>query len=167
MRFGERLMLFFFRPIYRTFVERLLWWFLAKVKIFFLADMAAQVDSIDRRLREDHQQRWAAIEERLRGAEASNTAQWDAMEQLLLALFRAAGIIELWNSDWKFSAPQHTPISRPAELNGVAWTPVIYADLRCLQDPNYRVRGIGHHVAALLRTREQSAVLELEDSRPY
>ena len=36
--------------------------------------------------------------------------------------------------------------------------PVIYADLRCLQDPKYRVRGIGHHVAALLRTRKQSAL---------
>lgn len=34
--------------------------------------------------------------------------------------------------------------------------PVIYADLRCLQDINYRVRGIGHHLAALLRTRRQS-----------
>lgn len=32
----------------------------------------------------------------------------------------------------------------------------IYVDLRCLQDENYRVRGIGQHVAALLRTREQS-----------
>ncbi len=34
--------------------------------------------------------------------------------------------------------------------------PTIYVDLRCLQDPAYRVRGIGHHVAALLRTRRQS-----------
>lgn len=34
--------------------------------------------------------------------------------------------------------------------------PIIYADLRCLQDPKYRVRGIGHHLTALLRTREQS-----------
>jgi glycosyltransferase involved in cell wall biosynthesis len=32
----------------------------------------------------------------------------------------------------------------------------LYVDLRCLQDPNYRVRGIGHHVAALLRARPQS-----------
>jgi glycosyltransferase involved in cell wall biosynthesis len=35
--------------------------------------------------------------------------------------------------------------------------PAIYVDLRCLQDENYRVRGIGLHVAALLRAREQSA----------
>ena len=31
--------------------------------------------------------------------------------------------------------------------------PVIYTDLRCLQDRRYRVRGIGQHVSALLRTR--------------
>jgi glycosyltransferase involved in cell wall biosynthesis len=35
--------------------------------------------------------------------------------------------------------------------------PVVYADLRCLQDEDYRVRGIGQHFTALLRTREQSA----------
>jgi glycosyltransferase involved in cell wall biosynthesis len=35
--------------------------------------------------------------------------------------------------------------------------PIIYADLRCLQDCGYRVRGIGHHVSALVRTRRQSA----------
>ena len=33
----------------------------------------------------------------------------------------------------------------------------IYADLRPLQDENYRVRGIGQHVAGLLRARRQSA----------
>ncbi|HEX7360785.1 MAG TPA: glycosyltransferase [Bryobacteraceae bacterium] len=35
--------------------------------------------------------------------------------------------------------------------------PVVYADFRCLQDPRYRVRGIGRHVAALFRTRRKSA----------
>ncbi len=34
--------------------------------------------------------------------------------------------------------------------------PVIYVDLRWLQDPGYRARGIGHHVSALLRTRNHS-----------
>jgi glycosyltransferase involved in cell wall biosynthesis len=33
----------------------------------------------------------------------------------------------------------------------------IYADLRCLQDSAYQFRGIGSHLAALLRTRRQSA----------
>lgn len=36
--------------------------------------------------------------------------------------------------------------------------PIIYADLRCLQDYNYRIRGIGHHVSALIRTRKQSVL---------
>jgi hypothetical protein len=33
-------------------------------------------------------QRLVAIEERLRAMEANNAAQWDALEQLLLAMFR-------------------------------------------------------------------------------
>ena len=36
--------------------------------------------------------------------------------------------------------------------------PVIYADLRCLQDYNYRIRGIGHHVSALIRTRKHNGL---------
>jgi glycosyltransferase involved in cell wall biosynthesis len=32
----------------------------------------------------------------------------------------------------------------------------IYADLRCLQDPAYRWRGIGYHTSALLRSRDRS-----------
>jgi glycosyltransferase involved in cell wall biosynthesis len=36
--------------------------------------------------------------------------------------------------------------------------PTIYIDLRCLQDYNYRVRGIGQHLTALLRTRSRSAL---------
>lgn len=34
---------------------------------------------------------------------------------------------------------------------------IAYVDLRCLQDYKYRIRGIGHHVAALLRTRLHSS----------
>lgn len=34
--------------------------------------------------------------------------------------------------------------------------PEVYIDLRPLQDENYRVRGIGQHLAALLRARKQS-----------
>ncbi|MBZ5723451.1 MAG: glycosyltransferase [Acidobacteriia bacterium] len=34
--------------------------------------------------------------------------------------------------------------------------PVIYGDLRCLQDPAYALRGIGHHTAAVLRGRGRS-----------
>src|SRR5882724_2149203 len=91
LKFGEKVVLFFLRPIYRTFFERLVWWFLARVKAFFLAEIGPQLERIERRLQSeeaDRQQRWAAIEERMRSAEASNAAQWDALEQLLLAMFR-------------------------------------------------------------------------------
>ncbi len=118
MRFGERVVVLIFRPFYRTFVERLLWWFLARVKIFLLSDMAVQVDSIDRRLQNDPQQRVIALEERLRAMEASNAAQWDAMEQLLLALFRQP---ELRSSeqDPKLDVPQEMPVSNETYLNRV------------------------------------------------
>ena len=35
-------------------------------------------------------------------------------------------------------------------------TPLAYVDLRCLQDPLYQFRGIGHHLSSLLRQRQQS-----------
>jgi glycosyltransferase involved in cell wall biosynthesis len=34
--------------------------------------------------------------------------------------------------------------------------PVVYADLRCLQDPAFQRRGIGQHVASLLRSRSEN-----------
>lgn len=68
------------RPIYKGFFERPLWWFLARVKAFFLAEIGPQLASTEHRL--------AAIEERLQSAEANNAAQWNALEQLVLALFR-------------------------------------------------------------------------------
>ncbi|HEX4168707.1 MAG TPA: hypothetical protein VHZ55_24855 [Bryobacteraceae bacterium] len=106
LRFGEKVMLFILRPIYRTFFERPLWWFLTKVKIFFMADVTAQLEIIERRLREDHQQRWATIDERLRNLEANNTAQWDALEKLLLSLFRQSEW-QPWETGRESSAPQY------------------------------------------------------------
>jgi len=118
MRFGERIVVFIVRPIYRTFFDRLFWWFLAKVKVFLLAETALQLDSIERRLTEasGSQARLAAIEERLRNAELSNAAQWDALEQLLLALFRQP---ELRTSglDRELNTPRETSIPTPADLN--------------------------------------------------
>jgi glycosyltransferase involved in cell wall biosynthesis len=35
-------------------------------------------------------------------------------------------------------------------------SPVLYVDLRSLQDPNYRFRGIGSHIASILRSRLRS-----------
>lgn len=93
MRLSERLVVFIFRPIYRTFFDRLVWWFLLKVKIFMLADVRAQLDGMEARLRsDDSHRRLTAMEERLRSVEANNVAQWDALEQLLLALFRQPAV---------------------------------------------------------------------------
>jgi hypothetical protein len=61
------------RPVYKHLFERPLWWFLAKVKAFFLAEISVQI---------------AAIEERLRTMDANNATEWNAVEQLLLSLFR-------------------------------------------------------------------------------
>lgn len=84
MRFGEKIVVFIFRPIYRTFFDRLFWWFLARVKVFMLADIEAQLNSIEQHLR--------TIEEQHRAVASSNAAQWDALEQLLLALFRSSNV---------------------------------------------------------------------------
>jgi hypothetical protein len=86
MRFVQKL----FRPIYRAFFERPIWWFLGKVKNFFFAETSIRLENIERRLAEDSSNGngFAAIEERLRVAEANNAAQWDAIERLLLALFQ-------------------------------------------------------------------------------
>lgn len=86
MKFGERAALFILRPFYHVFFERPLWWFLAKVKEFFFAEVGVRLGNIER-LADDAERRLAAIEERLRRVEAANAAQWDALEELLLALF--------------------------------------------------------------------------------
>jgi hypothetical protein len=58
------------RPIYRRFFKKPLWSFLAKVKVFFVADFVAE------------------IEPRITAMEAKNAAQWKALEQLILAMIR-------------------------------------------------------------------------------
>jgi len=68
------------RPFYRLLVERPLWWFLSRVKTYFLTEVEGQLQQTGQRL--------TAIEERLRAMEANNAAQWDGLEQLLLAMFR-------------------------------------------------------------------------------
>jgi hypothetical protein len=117
MRFGERVVVFILRPIYRTFFERLFWWFLLKVKVFLLADVQAQLNSIEARLRsDDSAQRWAAMEERLRSAELSNAAQWDSLEQLLLALFRQP-YFRTSDSDRKLDTGQEGSFSSAGDMN--------------------------------------------------
>jgi hypothetical protein len=121
MSSSKRVAVFILRPFYRTFFERPLWWFLAKVKAFFFAEVGIQLGNIERRFRTEdavEEQRWAALEQRLRSLEASNAAQWDAMEQLLLALFRQPEPQTL-DPDWKASTPQETAISSATNLNRV------------------------------------------------
>ncbi len=112
MRFAEKVAVYLLRPVYRAFLERPLWWFLAKIKVFFLGDMAAQVANMERQLREDYQQRLAAIEQRLRTAEENNLVQWDAIEQLLLSLFHQ---------------PQLRTMARKGESDTSRETPVLAA----------------------------------------
>jgi hypothetical protein len=124
MRFGEKVVVYLLRPIYRTFFERLIWWFLARVKVFLLGDMAAQVASIDRRLREDYQQRLTAIEERLRAAEENGVVQWDALEQLLLALFHQPQLRTMARNgehDASHETPALTtvPVNRPHAASNI------------------------------------------------
>jgi hypothetical protein len=116
MRFAEKVAVYLFRPVYRAFFERPLWWFLARVKVFFLGDMAAQVESIERRLREDYRQRLTAIEERLRAAEENHLVQWDAMEQLLLALFHQPQLRTMARNG-ESDAPHETPVLTAAPVN--------------------------------------------------
>lgn len=95
MRFGEKLIVFLFRPIYRTFFERLTWWFLTRIKVFFLAeviasltDLTARMERIENRPIPDQSGVTGALDEKFRSLEAANLAQWRAMETLLLAMFR-------------------------------------------------------------------------------
>lgn len=120
MRFGERITLYVFRPIYRTFVERLLWWFLAKVKVFFLAEIGpqiseclAKIDNVERRLQQLEQ-----LAEPLRRAETNSAAQWDALEQLLLALFRQPESRAL-EANWDGGIGQEASASSAIEPNRV------------------------------------------------
>jgi len=84
MRFGEKLLLYICRPIYRIFLERPLWSFLTKIKGFLLAEITQKLEDMQSR----DAQCWRTIDERLQTLEAENTARWAAIEELLLAMFR-------------------------------------------------------------------------------
>ena len=56
------------RPIYKRFFERPLWSFLAKVKVFLIADFVAE------------------IRPQIAAIEARDRAHWNALEQLLLSV---------------------------------------------------------------------------------
>ena len=94
LNFGEKIGVSVVRPIYRKVIARPLWWFVARVKVFFLAEIGPQLESIGRQLEHERQLlaaiegRLHSIEDRLHGIERGNKTQWDGIEQLLLALYR-------------------------------------------------------------------------------
>jgi hypothetical protein len=99
MRFAEKLVVVCFRPIYRTLFERLLWWFLTRVKAFFFAETTARLDSIKANLAqlnfqiEQLTRRIAETDVKVssllsRPVDTSAVTQWESIEQLLLAMFR-------------------------------------------------------------------------------
>ena len=114
MGLGKRLAIYTVRPIYRKFFERPLWWFLSKVKAFFFAETSERLLILEHKL--DRLEKLGNIDERVRSAEVSNSAQWDVLEQLLLAMFRQP---ELRISDWQSSAQQHTATSDETEVTRV------------------------------------------------
>ena len=121
MNFTEKAVSFLIRPIYRIFFEKPIWWFLAKVKAYFFAEIGVQLGNFERRFQiEDavDQQRWTSIEQRLRDFEAANAAQWDALEQLVLALFRQSESRSL-DSDARVSGFRICETSNSTELNRV------------------------------------------------
>lgn len=114
MKFVERAIVSILRPIYRALIERPLWWFLAKVKAFFFAEITVQVAEGFSKL-EDLERRLRTIEERLQGAERNNGAQWDALEQLLLAMFRQQQF-QTSELNGKLTSPEESSISNSADL---------------------------------------------------
>jgi hypothetical protein len=93
MRFGEKLVVFFLRPIYRTFFKRLLEWHFKKVRTSLLLEvnealsgLSTRVGRIEERL--DGNLTGSVMDERFRKLEEASLAQWDGIESLVLALIR-------------------------------------------------------------------------------
>lgn len=86
MRLLQRAGIIVVRPVYRAFVEKPLWWFLAKVKAFFFAETTERLLLIENKLAA--LERAESVDALFRRTQADNAAQWDAIEQLLLAMFR-------------------------------------------------------------------------------
>ena len=105
------------RPFYRTFFEKPLWWFLAKVKAFFFAETSERLLRIENRLAA--LEKPESIEELFRRTEASNAAEWDALEQLLLALYRQPESRRPLELGKENSVSQHAAIASAAEINRV------------------------------------------------
>jgi hypothetical protein len=89
----KKLMKSFLRPPYKLFVEPPLWWFLSRAKSYFFAEIGVQLGNMEQHMiRDNSLERLAALETQIRTLEKNlvtqNAAQWDAIEQLLIALYR-------------------------------------------------------------------------------
>lgn len=122
MRFIEKVAVSVLRPVYRAFFEKPLWWFLAKLKAFFIADLSAQVQAI----REEQARHLAAVDERLqrlderlRRLEAGDPAQWNSLEQLLLSLFHQSESQSVLVTEREPGTPREVSSSSAPQLNRV------------------------------------------------
>ncbi len=100
MRPLKKLAIAIVRPFYKALFERPLWWFLSKVKAYFFEEVNQRLSDLEERVRPGRinestgsneralVERLQGIEERLRHIDSGSAAQWDALEQLLLAMFR-------------------------------------------------------------------------------
>ncbi|MDQ2843054.1 MAG: hypothetical protein M3Y72_18850 [Acidobacteriota bacterium] len=117
MRAGKRAVVYVARPIYRKFIERSLWSFLAKIKVFFMAETSERLSLLENRVVE-LTNLLQTNEQRFRNMEASGTAQWDAMEQLLLAMFRQRES-RIYDADRESSTLQQAAILNTTDVNRV------------------------------------------------
>jgi hypothetical protein len=139
MKFGERILVFFLRPVYRALFEGPLADITARLQSIERlsaqlrdaeANLAAQMHNLRAELVPYLQRAQVKNAElaaqlgtvdansaaRLGGIEASNVAQWDAVEQLLHALFRLPES-QAAEADSKANTPEETAISGVASLN--------------------------------------------------
>lgn len=112
MRRMARLAKAILRPFYKAFLEKPLWWFLAILKSFFFHEINIQLQEI----RQDHARIIAALNDRMGELEAKNAAQWDALEQLILALNRQPRL-EVFQSAHAAIAGPHQHLRADAASN--------------------------------------------------
>lgn len=91
MGFAERIAVGIFRPFYKRYFERPLWWFLSKVKDYFFADSieatARRSAEMEARLRHVEAQ-LDSVQSQLSQIGANDMAKWSAIEELVLGMLR-------------------------------------------------------------------------------
>ena len=85
MRSRKSVWLLIFRYMYRAILERPLWWFLAKVKTFFFAELDVQLQAFEQRSATqdaDARRRWESIEAWLKKEDSSSHATQQRLQAL-------------------------------------------------------------------------------------